>query len=185
MNGIRVVLFSFLIGLALIWACTGCMRNEADSRATLTNGLSTVPYVKELRQVFPHAHIIHFFSECGNSFDRRKVRQWNTVVFVGGRYELNYTVEVHPDFNAHRISEIVGTPRFDLVEVGNISGPPDRLEIKFTSDHHFNGEDFSKVVAAGGDFAAIGIALVTNKPVERFNEFIPCVWRDGYIQDGD
>ena len=166
-------------------ATCGCSRGSpstVDSRATLNNGLTTVPHVQEIQGLFPNARINNFISEYGYGYDARKMVVWNTEVFFGGRYILTYQINVTADYKGQRISRIIGNPRFVLVEVNRIfNASPESLGADIAGDYKFNDAQWEKVVANKGDFRVIGIMVLSNAPLPKFNEFARSVGQ-GRIQ---
>ena len=148
-----------------------------DYKATVRDGIKTVPHVQEIKQLFPNAPTDHFITNYG--FDKDKPKKWNTEVFFAGRYEFTYQVDVIVDYNNNSIGKIVGVPHFFLAEVTVVSSnSPDTASGAYGADYKFTENDWEKVVAAKGDFTTIGIQLSTNSPVPLFEHHVRVVRRD-------
>jgi hypothetical protein len=148
-----------------------------DYKATVRDGIKTVPHVQEIKQLFPDAPTDHFITHYG--FEKDKPKTWNTEAFFGGRYEFTYQVDVMVDYQNNRIGRIRGAPHFFLAEITNVSSnSPDTASGVYGADYKFTEKDWQKVVAAKGDFTVIGIGLNTNSPVPLFEHHVRVVRRD-------
>ena len=162
----------------------GCSPSKDDYKKTVQNGIKTIPHVDEIRRMFPDKPIDHFITQFG--FDKSVPVMWNTEVFFGGRYILTYQVYVSVDYSGKRIVKTTSQSHFVLVEASRVfDASPETLGADFSADYKFEESDWKKVVAAGGDFSVIGIAIKTN-PVARFDEFVHGVRRDRFeVKLGD
>jgi hypothetical protein len=159
----------FVFGIGLF--AGGCSPSMNDYKNTVRDGIKTVPHVQEIKQMFPNAPTDHFITQYG--FEKDKPVVWNTVVYFGGRYDFSYQVEVMVDYKKNRISKIVSKPKFVLWQVSRIyDASPQTIGAEYNGDYKFEEADWGKVVAAKGDFSLIGIQIVTNSPVPRFEEYV-------------
>jgi hypothetical protein len=119
--------------------------------------------------MFPNDPTDHFITHYG--FERDKPVVWNTEVFFGGRWILTCQVDVVVDYERQEISGVVSQPLFYLRELSSI-GLRDGEFTRISKGYYLNLEEWTKVVAAGGDFAIIGVELSTNAPLPGWNEHI-------------
>jgi hypothetical protein len=158
---------SFILG--------GCGQSMEDYKATVRDGIKTVPHVQEIKQMFPNAPMDHFITQYG--FDKSVPVTWNTVVYIYGRYEFGYQVDVIVDYKHNRIIKVDGIPKFYLWEVATVSKPTSDGAVESTynksNDIPSIGEkQWNKIVAAKGDFSVIGAHLITNSPVAGFDDYV-------------
>jgi hypothetical protein len=176
--------FRILMTFALVLSICGCSPSMNDYKATVRDGIKTVPHVHEIKQMFPNAPTDHFITQYG--FDESVPVTWNTVSYIYGRYEFGYQVDVIVDYKNNRISKVDGIPQFYLREVATVSKPTPGGAVSGTynkSSHiPFIGEkQWNKIVAAKGDFSVVGIHLITNSPVAGFDDYVHS-WRKDIIQ---
>ena len=169
-------MFSELISLLC-----GCSPSMEDYKNTVRDGIRTVKHVQEIKQIFSNAPMDHFITQYG--FDEDVPVAWNTVVYFYGRYEMDYQVDVTVDYKTDRIKKVEGIPIFQLLELGTISAPMPGGGVQgtYASGHKFFEKDWAKVVAAKGDFAVIGIHLISNSPVAGFDDYVHG-WRKDRVQ---
>ena len=100
--------------------------------------------------------------------------QWNTEVYFDGRYCLTMQVIVKVDRQFSKIVEVVGEPKFYLIETESVELLKDgRVAANAGSQQYeFGLSDWNKVVAAKGDLSAIGIHLKRNQAVAHFDRYV-------------
>jgi hypothetical protein len=153
---------------------TGCEKSgpppENTSKAkmsgyelALKSGLENWPDPKAFNELFPNSlHVINYYSgEVGEP-------KWSSKISLYKRYVFRMSLPIQLD---HSRTKIVGTgtPEFDLYEIDSVAkGPSD----SFSGQTHLvsrpSVEDWRKLVQANGNFAAIGINLDTNRPLDNF-----------------
>lgn len=154
------------VGVAF-FTITGCNLNVRQSHEqTVRDGVRTVPHVSEIITIFTNAPTDHFITQFG--FYENKPVQWHTVVYFGGRYTFAYQVDVEVDYKHNKIAKTVGKPQFYLVELDTIRGGGSTTKQGF----QFGESQWTKIVAAKGDFSAAGIQLNTNAPLAGFDEYV-------------
>jgi len=147
-----------------------------DYKATVRHGIKNVPHVQEVMKMFPGVPTDHFITQYG--FEKDKPVQWNTEMFIYGRYIFTYQVDVVVDYQNNRIEKILTNAQFAMREITNVTDYGDNIGARFGSDDKFGEKKWNMVVASKGDFSVIGINLKTNSPVPRFNEFVNATRRD-------
>lgn len=169
---------SAYIGVA-VGVFAGCSANPSlsDYLTTTEQGIKTLPHVAEMRQFFPAAPKIHFIEQLGLQVgaDPKRFPHWNTVIWIGGRYELTYQTSVDPDYHSHSIKHS-GAAAFVLCEVTNITHGGRGAQFDQAGGHSFSEAEWNKIVAANGDFRVIGVHLKTNDPVSGIEGYISA-WR--------
>jgi hypothetical protein len=96
--------------------------------------------------------------------------EWQTEALFAGRYELSMRVRVRVDRSSGRVTEVVGEPRFLLLEIKEIR---DSREVRYNGNHQreFGVDQWHQVVRAKGDFSVIGIQLDRSNPVFGFDRY--------------
>ncbi len=152
----------------------------ANERDLVKSGLHTVPHVDEIKAIFRNDPVDS--SVWQNGLDLTKPGIWHTEVHFGGKYVLAYQVKVKIDDKNSRIVSIVSEPMFYLSAVSKVfhtsSG---NVGADFEPRWTLGEKEWNKIVAAKGDFSAIGIHLDTSCPFRVFKEYVDAE-RKGRIQ---
>ena len=135
-----------------------------------------MPHVNEVQRIFPNCPIDNFITQSAYP----GAVTWNTEVPFGGRYILTYQLPVFVNYKKRVIRRVVlettNTPAFTLLQVSRVfDATSETLGADFNADYKFSESDWEKVVAADGDFSAIGIRIDTNRSVPRFDDFIHAI----------
>lgn len=170
------------IGLAV--TMPGCSPSMSDYKKTIRVGIESVPHVQEITQMFPNAPADHFITHYG--FVKNDPVTWNTVVYIHGRYQFGYQVDVVVDYKNNRIVKSVGVKHFYLWEVETLTSPisDDVIEATYNKTNYvplIGEKQWNQIVAAKGDFSVIGVHLITNAPIPRFDDYVHA-WRKDRIQ---
>ena len=137
--------------------------------AILATGLDRIPVVREFCDLFPNAE--HTVGKAKRDFDGWQiVYEWISRSPVYERYVvwLVVAISIGPDGSLTELEK----PNIYVVEISKIErcrndqGGP---SWEFTWGEFEDG-DWDRLVENRGDFAAIGLELTTNAPVERFTE---------------
>jgi hypothetical protein len=137
--------------------------------ALLATGLQRIPVVREFCDLFPNAE--HTVGMAKRDFDGwQVVHEWISRSPVFERYVvwLIMAICVEPDGNLTELE----MPNVYIVEINNIErcrndrGGPS-WEFSWAE---FEDGDWERLVENRGDFAAVGLELTPNDPVERFTE---------------
>jgi hypothetical protein len=93
---------------------------------------------------------------------------WVSTVGLYGRYVLRMQVPIELNHKRDKIVS-VGTPKFYLYEFTNIAPRGnDAYSIETRQMDTFSADKWHRLVAAKGDFGALGMLLETNKPLGGF-----------------
>jgi hypothetical protein len=136
------------------------MRNAA----VLASAQATIPFASEFNSLF----------SGGQSLVSEGPDGWIYGAEVGlyGRYILKARVGLSVNTNT---SAVIGSrsPELFLSEVTRITEHPSGgMEALFNPQQFiFSGEKWKQLVAAQGDFNAIGYSLVTNAPLTNFSKY--------------
>jgi hypothetical protein len=152
--------------LAAAFLFLGCKHwnTEADYLQTVPSGFKVLPWPKQMETLFGDGdHII---------VDYNRQPEWHTVIYFGGRYELDLTARVSIDYEKHEIKPAVGHPEFYLHEVKSVQHENGSVAAYFSGQWVFDEAQWKKLVAAKGDWAAIGIPVKTNSPVIGFDDYV-------------
>jgi hypothetical protein len=135
------------------------------------SGFAKFPQAMEMEKLFGEGD--HFISSPGPT----GTRDWNSVVYFGGRYTLTMQVEVKTDADFGKITDVVGKPLFVLEEARRIIRSPSGTTTgaSFSNDWKFGVDDWKKVVDAKGDFGVIGIKTRNDEPLEGFDAYVKAV----------
>ena len=127
----------------------------------------------QIEELFPlAAHRFNNFVFKDRDSDFRKT--WSTEAWCSDRYFLTMTVPVELDRKDKTVTSLRGEPTFVLQEVDVLAPAPNtggRLDPVWRREHRFDLAAWNKLVAAGGDFSAIGIEI-DPKPVAQSGDFL-------------
>jgi hypothetical protein len=154
--------------LALLLA--GCRPSGMeDYKQMVRSGLQTMPWPLEIEQVFGDAD--HFLTHW--NFAIEDPLQWNTEVYFGGRFWLTMQVETEVDYWKRTVVRTVKPPKFYLFKVASVTPFPNGgVKGKVDKQWEFGEAEWQKLVAAKGDWAAIGISLGDTNPVPNFDTMV-------------
>jgi hypothetical protein len=126
------------------------------------------PAAVEIERMFPTDYsegpfpsTYHFFDDfvfTGKESDFQKT--FITEAYFGERYQLMMRCDVELDKENRTVTRLRGEPIFTLREFGPGTGLIDKpTHVNWRREHRFTLDDWNKVVAAKGDFSAIGIEI--------------------------
>lgn len=157
----------------LVASCRDVNVNVANYNRAIQSGLDTIPEARQIEEVLGEAH--HSISYHGS---RSVGNDWNTEVYLYGRYELLMQVPVRMGYQFDEVLEVAGEPQFYLLEVQSIEyyGNDRRPGASYAQGdewpYPFGAEEWAKVYAADGDFSVIGIELNKEAPVDGFEDYM-------------
>ena len=137
-------------------------------RAAVRSGFKKIPETLEIEELFGESDhfITHYGMEEGPLI-------WNTEVFFYGRYSLTMQVSVQLNGRYGEIVRVLDEPKFYFHEVGSINITERGLVgAKIAVDKRFGQAEWKKLVAAKGDFSAIGISVHRDRAVEGFDKYV-------------
>jgi hypothetical protein len=143
-----------------------------DKNIAKRSGYSKIPQARQIDEFFGKAE--HRVADEGDETDEGIKEEWISEVYFGGRYLLVMTVDIRVDRRTSEVSKIIGTPVFQLLEIQSVdmsSGAP-RLHHRAPGGREFNAADWDKIVAAKGDFSAIGIQMHEDGPISNFDDLL-------------
>ena len=169
----RRLLFALPMIALCISACSDIDFDLERYKGAVRDGFKKIPQSREIEELLGDAD--HFISYSGS---RSIGQQWNTEVYFAGRYSLTMQVEVKVDRAFSKIVEVVGEPKFYLVEIAHVERLNDgRVGGGNGEGFVFGPKDWSKVVKAKGDFSVIGIKLKLHQPVKDFDRYVKAARR--------
>lgn len=164
-----------LIGL-LFMTFFGCGRSVTpDEYVNICQSARTeVPVALQMEVLFGNAHhsIVHF--NCDSS-----PKNWQTMVFFGGRYELVMEVEVMVDCRNRSVSQ-TGTPKFYLSEVEKIKDlGGGRFSVSYHLDQYFefSQTEWDTIYESHGDWSKVGYTI-NKTPVADFDKYVSAFTKD-------
>lgn len=137
-------------------------KSKADAWfAALDAAKPSASRVAEFVRLFPAAEVNYrYFTSTGEpGFD--------VGVDLHERYELTMQLPVRFDPEGHTVVGY-GEPKFYLVEAASQKGRTTFYNP--AGGRGFGSADWQRIVESGGDFAAIGYAMTTNRPVAGFRD---------------
>jgi len=150
--------------LLLLASCQQASRE--DYVATVRHGLTVIPASTQIESLIGPAD--HFITHYG--FGKQPLT-WNTEVFFKGGYCLTMQVDVTVDYSKNQVVAVNSTPKFYLKEFKEIevrSGG--QMAGTFKRQREFDVTEWNQIVAAGGDFAAIGFPI-EDATVKHFDQW--------------
>jgi len=147
--------------------CQFSVLREARERA-VRSAKPFLPVAAEIERMFPTAdkeepfpstnHFLDTFVFTGKESDFQKT--FITEAYFGERYQLMMRCDVELDKENRTVTRLRGEPIFTLREFGPGTGVIDKpTHVNWRREHRFTLDDWNKVVAAKGDFSAIGIEI--------------------------
>ncbi len=155
------------LSIAIVLLTASCNR-MSDYKNTVRSGIATLPWPKQMEELFGEGD--HFITHYG--FDSQP-KQWNTEVFFWGRYEITLQVDVAIDYGKNAVTKSTTQPKFYVTEIARVEAlPDDRVTAYSGNGWELNETQWSKLVAAKGDWSVLGISLMTNVPVPGFEAYV-------------
>lgn len=153
--------------LVLLLTLAGCRPSGMeDYKRTVRSGLQIMPWPLEIEQLFGDAD--HFITHW--NFGGSEPRQWNTEVYFGGRFSLTMQVETEVDYWKRAVVRTVTPPKFYLWKYSKVTqGPNGGGSYGVEKQWEFGEAEWKKLVAAKGDWSAIGISVGTTNPIANFD----------------
>ena len=140
--------------------------------AVVRNGMGSLPLIRDVNQVFGASNVDHFISSLGDT-DHKPF--WNSTALFGGRsqFELQFLVVI--DYGTDTPIGIFGPVTANLDEITEVQvHPGGDTNARFMGGHwKLTADDLGRLATNGGDWAAIGIPIVTNgAPVPNFQAYV-------------
>ena len=125
------------------------------------NGVAELGIASDFDALFPGSH--HFISYYSGN---KGQPTWNSRIGLHGRYVL--TARFHVRFDSNRIHPTrSGEVRFHLTELADIREHGNG----YTSRQiRFGMPEWERLLESDGDFEVVGYPMITNEPLEGFEE---------------
>jgi len=140
---------------------------KAKYEQALTNGRTTIPFVREFRTIFTNYvdFISYYIGQAGP-------QTWVSKGSIHGRYLISMHMHIKLDETGTNIVSY-DPPEFELNETkqlrklsdGRVSGD-DVME----NFRRFGPAEWQKILESKGDLSVLGITVKTNNPVPLFEE---------------
>jgi hypothetical protein len=149
----------------LLWL--GCWWAEAQKGKNYFAGLDAArpaaPYVSDFVRIFPNAQVRYRY------FTASREPGFDLLAILYDRYDLTMQLPVTFDSSGRTVVGY-GQPTFYLSEAETVEG---RL-ISYNSSRGltFGALEWQKLVAAGGDFEAVGYKMTKDRPVPGFGNLM-------------
>ncbi len=134
--------------------------SERTRERAITSARPFLPAAVQIEEIFPSA--LHVFNNFVFQEPEDLYKTFITEAYFGQRYLLTMMADVELEPTKKTITRLRGEPTFVLKELESLARVPHslgRLEPTWSREHRFGLESWNKVVAAHGDFSAIGIEL--------------------------
>lgn len=146
-----------------------------DERAIIKAGTLDLDCVRQFLQWFPDAeHTVVQAKRENHGEGWGLVSEWISRARMYDRYVFWLVVAI--DVNDYGSVTATELPQLSLIQINEIErtridlrGPKWKLGFG-----QFDDEDWQELVESGGDFDSVGLELITDQPVERFETF----WND-------
>ena len=166
-------LMTFAVPLELRPGYIQLQKEEAIQHCALESIRSVLAVPGQIEELFPlAAHRFNNFVFQDSDSDFRKT--WSTEAWCSHRYFLTMKVPVELDRIDKTVRSLGGEPTFVLQEVDALAPAPNtggRLDPVWRREYRFDLAAWNKLVAAGGDFSAIGIEIDPT-PVAQSGDFL-------------
>jgi hypothetical protein len=152
-----------VLSLAQVFSCSVITQSEMTRNYSkaLDHGLATIPVARQFQELFPGSHNSYaYYAGVKNTPEL----QCQTLLY--GRYELTLQIEVKFDDQRTKVVSY-GDPAFSLEEIESVTFFDDgRVGIRNGDLHHrFGAKEWGQVYQAHGEFSALGLKPVKDKPV--------------------
>ena len=168
-----IYLMTFAVPLELRPGHIHLQNEKAIHHRAIESIRSVLAVPGQIEELFPlAAHRFNNFVFKDSDSDFRKT--WSTEAWCSDRYFLTMTVPVELDRKDKTVTSLGGEPTFVLQEVDVLAPAPNtggRLDPVWRREHRFDLAAWNKLVAAGGDFSAIGIEIDPT-PVAQSGDFL-------------
>jgi hypothetical protein len=166
-------LMTFAVPLELRPGHIQLQKEKAIHHRAIESIRSVLAVPVQIEELFPlAAHRFNNFVFKDSDSDFRKT--WSTEAWCSDRYFLTMKVPVELDRKDKTVTSLRGEPTFVLQEVDVLAPAPNtggRLDPVWRREHRFDLAAWNKLVAAGGDFSAIGIEIDPT-PVAQSGDFL-------------
>jgi len=139
------------------------LQTANDSHSALDAARPSAPYISDFVRLFPAAEVRYRSFSGGLGFD--------VTVDLFERYEFTMQLPVVLDSSRSKVIGY-GEPRFTLWEAASVKRNKSGIAettLNPAGERRFGSTEWPKIVEAGGDFSAIGYAMLTNRPVPDFS----------------
>ncbi len=153
-------------GYAFFWYAYLFLTRWPSDQQLVPSGYLLIPEAQQIDDLMPH--VWHQVS----NFQEPDLAEWQTEAFFSERYQLWMSVDVRVDRESGQITHLLGSPRFTLLEVGDVTVEHGSIGTSYRNQHQFDVADWKKVVAADGDFSVVGIDLKKRQPVLNFDKLV-------------
>jgi hypothetical protein len=132
--------------------------------AALRNGVSEIEPIKQFAEMYPEAeHTISHFSAGDGS------ESWTSTVGLHGRYVFTVQVDVRLNWSLRHVASF-GTAKYVLNEIESVGlGTSGQASITTKDSWHFGPDRWEAVYHARGDLRALGIDVITDRPIPHFD----------------
>ena len=159
----------FILFSVLSSACSADAVHERHNEA-VRDGYDVMPIAKSLVERFGGwSFITHWNIRNDPQYGLRpNEKQWQTLFYAYGRYEVQFVQLVQLNNNGGRVIGPVGEAEIVIKEISRIFEYESSRATDFTRfQHRLNGEEVSRVFEANWDFSVVGIDLIKDMPVEN------------------
>lgn len=168
-HGIALRLIGMTTMVLFFSSCQDISFTREGYLQALRSGLKQIPAARQMEEVY--GDVDHFISyhgslEVGND--------WNTEVFLHGRYELTMQVPVRMGRDFDQVLGVEGEPTFYLHEVDRIEIDPDGTigaSYNGAGQRTFGIEEWKMIYEADGDLSVLGIT-VKKRPLENWDRYV-------------
>jgi hypothetical protein len=148
----------------LVFLLAGC--TPWPQSRMVKNGESSIDLVRQFSTLIPSA-----IAGVGRYEGIGSKLKWRSV---GGLHE-RYVVKMYFPVSVNWVTGSIqksGPARFMIFEVESVEHRPDGLRVvSYTRNQRSFGEvEWAQVVAANGDWSAIGFSMTKNDPIKRFDQ---------------
>ena len=160
-----VIGFAVPVGYAYFWFVYLFANRWPTQEQMVSSGYAVILEAQQIDDLLgPAWHSL-------SNYQEPDIAEWFTTALFGGRYEMQMTVNVRIDRRTGQVIEVIGEPRFLLLEIDEIQEPAS-AGYRAAGQREFGSHEWHEVVASKGDFAVIGIQLNRDGPVPGFKRYV-------------
>jgi hypothetical protein len=134
------------------------------------DGVENLILPKEVESLFGMSNVDHFISNFGS---KTNTPVWNSVAYFGGRYELTLQVPISIDYEKCSLNGAVNSAMVVINEVIKVDISKSGIAgATLEGEWRLNENLWKWLVKNNGDWTMVQVPIVTNAPVNGFDEFV-------------
>jgi hypothetical protein len=155
--------------MSILSSCSDRPDYKLHNSEIIASGLRQLRWPARIERLFGQTdHFVDFSGHAGS-------KQWNTVAYFDGRYELTLQVEV--EIGANYSIQNSKSPKLSLVEVESLERRENgTFQAKISNQWVLDESQIDRLLESNGAWETVGIAIKKGQPLRDFDEYVK-QWR--------